>query len=50
MMFDAHERAFAFFRKACTRGIQDDLKAELLVDDDLFRTGSRRAPAKTSPT
>ncbi|MGH7104823.1 MAG: IS21 family transposase [Acetobacteraceae bacterium] len=27
MVFDAHERAFAFFRDACTRGIYDNMKA-----------------------
>ena len=27
MVFDAHERAFAFFRGACTRGIYDNMKA-----------------------
>ena len=26
MVFDAHERAFAFFKGACTRGIYDDMK------------------------
>jgi len=26
MVFDAHERAFAFFRGACTRGIYDNMK------------------------
>jgi transposase len=26
MVFDAHERAFAFFRGACTRGIHDNMK------------------------
>jgi len=26
MVFDAHDRAFAFFRGACTRGIYDDMK------------------------
>jgi len=26
MVFDAHERAFAFFRGACTRGIYDTMK------------------------
>jgi hypothetical protein len=25
MVFDAHDRAFAFFRGACTRGIYDNL-------------------------
>ena len=27
MVFDAHDRAFAFFKGACTRGIYDNLKA-----------------------
>jgi transposase len=26
MVFDAHDRAFAFFRGACTRGIYDNMK------------------------
>ena len=26
MVFDAHERAFAFFREACSRGIYDNMK------------------------
>jgi transposase len=26
IMFDAHERAFAFFKGACTRGIYDNMK------------------------
>ena len=26
MVFDAHERAFAFFRGACTRGVYDNMK------------------------
>ena len=26
MVFDAHDRAFAFFRSACTRGIYDNMK------------------------
>jgi transposase len=26
MVFDAHERAFAFFRGSCTRGIYDNMK------------------------
>jgi transposase len=26
MVFDAHDRAFAFFRGACTRGIYDSMK------------------------
>src|ERR1700678_212229 len=27
MVFDAHERAFAFFRGACSRGIYDNMKS-----------------------
>ncbi len=38
MVFDAHERAFAFFKGACTRGIYDNMKTA--VDDDLRRQGS----------
>jgi hypothetical protein len=26
MVFDAHNRAFAFFRGACTRGIYDNIR------------------------
>ena len=26
MVFDAHDRAFAFFKGACTRGIYDNMK------------------------
>jgi transposase len=26
MVFDAHERVFAFFKRACTRGIYDNMK------------------------
>ena len=26
MVFDAHDRAFAFFKGACTRGIDDNMK------------------------
>jgi len=29
MMFDAHERAFAFFKGACTRGIYDNMKTAI---------------------
>ena len=32
MVFDAHERAFAFFRGACTRGIYDNPSRALRVD------------------
>jgi transposase len=32
MVFDAHERAFAFFKGACTRGIYDNASRALRVD------------------
>ena len=32
MVFDAHERAFAFFKGACTRGIYDNTSRALRVD------------------
>jgi len=37
MVFDAHERAFAFFRGACSRGIYDNMNGG---GDDLHRQGS----------
>src|SRR6201996_2957686 len=39
MVFDAHDRAFAFFRGACTRGIYDNLKTAV---DTIF-VGRERA-------
>src|SRR4029078_10884717 len=39
VVFDAHERAFAFFRGACTRGVHDNLKAAV---DTIF-VGRERA-------
>jgi transposase len=36
MVSDAHERGFAFFRGACTRGIYDNMKT-------VVETGSRSA-------
>src|SRR6476469_1233788 len=43
MVFDAHERAFAFFKGACTRGIYDNMKTAV---DTIFigkdRTYNRR--------
>src|SRR5437764_950130 len=39
MVFDAHDRAFAFFRGTCTRGIYDNLKAAV---DTIF-VGRERA-------
>jgi transposase len=39
MVFDAHERAFAFFRGACTRGIYDNMKTAV----DAIFVGRERA-------
>ena len=39
MVFDAHERAFAFFRGACTRGIYDNMKTAV---DAIFVGKDRR--------
>jgi transposase len=39
MVFDAHDRAFAFFRGACTRGIYDNTKTAV---DTIF-VGKERA-------
>jgi transposase len=44
-VFDAHDRAFAFFRGACTRGIYDNMKTAvdvILVGRD--RSYNRRDP------
>jgi hypothetical protein len=42
MVFDAHERAFAFFKGACTRGMFDFLpgnKIELMCPAPLCERG-----------
>ena len=39
MVFDAHDRAFAFFRGACTRGIYDNMKTAV---DAIFTGRERR--------
>jgi transposase len=39
MVFDAHERAFAFFKGACTRGIYDNMKTAV---DAIFVGKERR--------
>jgi transposase len=39
MVFDAHDRAFAFFRGACTRGIYDNMKTAV----DAIFAGKERA-------
>jgi transposase len=39
MVFDAHDRAFAFFKGSCTRGIYDNLKAAV----DAIFVGRERA-------
>lgn len=38
MVFDAHDRAFAFFKGACTRGIYDNMKTAV----DMIFTGKER--------
>ncbi|MBU6358370.1 MAG: hypothetical protein KJS79_16835 [Rhodospirillales bacterium] len=38
--FDAHDRAFAFFRGACTRGIYDNMKTAV----EAIFTGKVRIP------
>ncbi len=39
MVFDAHDRAFAFFKGACTRGIYDNMKTAV----DMIFVGKERA-------
>jgi transposase len=39
MVFDAHERAFAFFKGACTRGIYDNMKTAV---DTIFAGKDRQ--------
>ena len=39
MVFDAHDRAFAFFKGACTRGIYDNMKTAV----DAIFVGKERA-------
>jgi transposase len=41
MVFDAHDRAFAFFKGACTRGIYDNMKTAV----DAIFVGSRASEA-----
>jgi len=47
MVFDAHDRAFAFFKGACRRGLYDNLKTAVktvFVGKD--RTYNRRLPLR----
>ena len=50
MVFDAHDRAFAFFKGACTRGIYDNMKTAV---ETIFvgkeRAYNRRFPADVQP-
>jgi transposase len=39
MVFDAHDRAFGFFKGACTRGIYDNMKTAV----DTILVGRERA-------
>ena len=46
MVFDAHDRAFAFFKGACTRGIYDNMKTAvetIFADKDRCRVALNRA-------
>ncbi len=43
-MFDAHDRAFAFFKGACTRGIYDNMKTAV----DAILVGKDRLYEQTS--
>ena len=45
MVFDAHDRAFAFFKGACTRGIYDNMKTAV---ETIF-VGKERAYICRSP-
>jgi hypothetical protein len=40
MVFDAHHRAFVFFKNACTPGIYDNMKTA--VDTIMERRGGHR--------
>ncbi len=42
MVFDAHDRAFAFFKGACTRGIYDNMTAVEAVFTGRERLYNRR--------
>ena len=43
MVFDAHDRAFAFFKGACTRGIYDNMKTAV---ETIFVGKDRLSPAR----
>ncbi len=36
MVFDAHDRAFAFYKGACTRGIYDNMKTAVRFDNNKY--------------
>ena len=52
MVFDAHDRAFAFYKGACTRGIYDNMKtavdAIFLGKERAYNVGSSRCAATIS--
>ena len=52
MVFDAHDRAFAFFKGTCTRGIYDNMKTPPLVRGQWTRRprSTRSSSAVTEPT
>ncbi len=45
MVFDAHERAFAFFKGACARGVYDNMKTAV---ETIFIGKEKRS--RTRPT
>ncbi len=50
MVFDAHDREFAFLRSACTRGIHDNLKVAvdaIFVDRNILSRCREPAPPVT---
>src|SRR5437773_11923320 len=51
MVFDAHNRAFAFFKGSCTRGIYDNMKTAVETvfigkDRQTRRPQTRRSPSR----
>jgi transposase len=38
-VFDAHNRAFAFFKGTCTRGIYDNMKTTVELDPEIETGG-----------
>src|SRR5438552_6787111 len=51
MVFDAHDRAFAFFKGTCTRGIYDNMNCEIVEtgNESVFIGKDRLTHSKTAP-